>query len=159
MTLPARGPCNRIHPYIPRELDDRLTKFRCAAGITESAVVEAALRQYLDGTSELTVLLRRLDRQAKALESVHSDLAFLAETFAVYVKFWFAHTPSIAPEQRKGAQRSAEDRYRHFMDYVAAQYAQGQRLVSDPPREPLTDEEPSATSHTEVPDGALSASD
>lgn len=54
----------------------------CAAtNATETAVVEAALRLHLDGTSDRTLLFRRLDRLGRAVERSHRDLELLSEAF------------------------------------------------------------------------------
>jgi hypothetical protein len=65
------------------------------------------------------------------LERVHRDLELFCEGFAVFVRLWFAHTPSI-PEDGKGAARAtAERRYRPFVEHVAEPYSGGRRLLDD----------------------------
>jgi hypothetical protein len=108
----------------------------CASsGVTESAVVEAALRQYLDGTSDKTLLLRRLDRLGRAVERDHRDLEILTETFAVFIRLWFAHTPSIPEDGKNAARMTAETRYRQFVKHVAEQYSGGRRFLDDLPHD------------------------
>jgi hypothetical protein len=125
----------RLLPYVPAELCDRVVSVCASTGVTESAVVEAALRQYLDGTSDRTLLLRRLDRLGRAVERDHRDLELLTETFAVFMRLWFAHTPSIPEDGKHAARMTAESRYRQFVQHVAEQFSGGRRFLDDLPRE------------------------
>ena len=68
MKKTARGGRVRLLPYVPAELAERVVSVCASSGVTESAVVEGALRQYLDGTSDKALLLRRLDRLGRAVE-------------------------------------------------------------------------------------------
>ena len=90
----------RLQPYVDGALAERLDQFCAATDVTVSAVVVAAIRQYLDGTSDATLVLRRLDRLGRALARNHRDVELLSEAFAVFVRVWFAHTPVI-PESGK----------------------------------------------------------
>lgn len=52
----------RIQPYLSRELQVRLRSWAAAEGVTESAAVEAALSEYLDGgRADKELIARRLD--------------------------------------------------------------------------------------------------
>lgn len=130
----------RLLPYVPAELGERVVSVCASSGVTESAVVEAALRQYLDGTSDRTLLLRRLDRLGRAVERDHRDLELLTETFAVFMRLWFAHTPSIPEDGKHAARMTAESRYRQFVQHVAEQFSGGRRFLDDLPHEALADE-------------------
>ena len=46
----------RLQPYVDGALAQRLDQFCGATDVTESAVVVAAIRQYLDGTSDATLV-------------------------------------------------------------------------------------------------------
>jgi len=130
----------RLLPYVPAELGERLVQVCASSGVTESAVVEAALRQYLDGTSDRTLLFRRLDRLGRAVERDHRDLELLTETFAVFMRLWFAHTPSIPEDGKHAARMTAESRYRQFVQHVAEHFSGGRRFLDDLPREVLSDD-------------------
>jgi hypothetical protein len=135
-----RGPRARIYPYLTAEIRERLSAYCAARATTESAVVDAALRQYLDGMSETALLLRRLDRLGQAQARTQRDLAIHSEAFALFVKIWFAHTPTVPAEGRKAAQTVAETRYRQFVQYVAHQLSAGRRFVDDLPATALGDD-------------------
>jgi hypothetical protein len=159
MTKTPRRGRMRLVPYVSVALAQRLAAFCGASGVTESAAVEAALRQYLDHSGDATLLLRRLDRLGRAGARTQRDLELLSETFAIWLKLWFAHTPSIAEDAKRSARMTAESRYKQFVEHVAEQFSGGRRFLDDLPRESLADDtelttltQPSATTR-----GAYSA--
>ncbi|MGA3124855.1 MAG: hypothetical protein ABSF69_29260 [Polyangiaceae bacterium] len=121
----------RLQPYVEGALAERLEQFCAAADATESAVVVAAIRQYLDGTSDATLYLRRLDRLGRALARSQRDVELLSEAFAVFVRVWFAHTPVVPESGKKSARAGAEIRYRQFVEHVAEQFSGGRRFLDD----------------------------
>jgi predicted DNA-binding protein len=127
----------RLLPYVEPELAERLDKFCAASDATESAVVGAAIQQYLDGTSDATLLLRRLDRLGRALARSQRDIELLSEAFAVFTRVWFAHTPTVPEDGKKLARTMAESRYRQFVEHVIEQFSGGRRFLDDLPRESI----------------------
>jgi hypothetical protein len=136
----ARHERVRIHPYVDRELAKRLVEYSAASGIASSTVVQAALRQYLDRTSDTTLILRRLDRLGRADARAHRDLELLSEAFAVWVKVWFANTPCITDDTKESARRTAESRFAQFIEHVVERFTGGHRFLDDLPREVIADE-------------------
>ena len=137
-----RSPSSRVRkqPYLLPEIAKRL-RLHCAAnGMTESAGIAAAIEQWVDGTSDRTLLLRRLDRLGRALERLQRDEGFHSEAFALFVRAWFAHTPSLPEDRRGAALASAEGRYRQFVQHVVQEFAGGRRFVDDLPKEPVAND-------------------
>jgi predicted DNA-binding protein len=130
----------RLVPRVPAELAERLSELCASTNVTETAVVETALRQHLDGTSDRTLLFRRLDRLDRAIERGHRDLQLLAQAFAVFMQLWLAHAPKLSDEERKGARKTAESRYKEFVEHVGKQFSGGPRFLDDLPREIVADE-------------------
>ena len=130
----------RVWTQLSATLRDRLSSHCAASKVTERAVFEAALEQYISGASDMTLVLRRLDRLGRAADRVHRDVELLSATLAVFVRIWFAHTPSLREEARPAAREDAESRYRQFMDYVAQEFTGGRRLLDDLPREAIADD-------------------
>jgi hypothetical protein len=67
----------RVWTYLSAPLRDRLSSFCAASNVTERAVFEAAIEQYISGTSELTLVLRRIERLYRAADRVHEDVELL----------------------------------------------------------------------------------
>jgi hypothetical protein len=99
----------RLVPRVSAEIAQRLADVCASTNTTETAVVEAALRQHLDGTSDRTLLFRRLDHLGRAVERSHRDLQLLSEAFGVFVQVWFAHTPTLDEEEKKSARRDRSE--------------------------------------------------
>ena len=98
------------------------------------------VEQYLNGASDMTLVLRRLDRLGRADDRVHRDVELLSASFAVFVRLWFAHTPSLREEAKPAAREDAESRYQQFKDYVAQEFTGGRRFLDDLPREAIADD-------------------
>ena len=130
----------RLQPYVEGALAERLEQFCAATDVTVSAVVVAAIRQYLDGTSDAALYLRRLDRLGRAVARSQRDLEFLSEAFAVFLRVWFAHTPNIPDDGKKAARANAEGRYKQFVEHVAEQFSGGRRFLDDLPYETIGDD-------------------
>lgn len=130
----------RLVPRVSAELAERLSELCTSTNVTETAVVETALRQHLDGTSDRTLLFRRLDRLDRAIERDHRDLQLLAQAFAVFMQLWLAHAPKLSDEERKGARKTAESRYKEFVEHVGKQFAGGRGFLDDLPRDLVADE-------------------
>jgi hypothetical protein len=130
----------RVWTYLSATLRDRLSSYCAASNVTERAVFEAAIEQYISGTSDMTLVLRRIERLYRAADRVHEDVELLSAAFAVFVQLWFAHTPSLREELKPAAREEAESRYQHFKDYVTQEFAGGRRLLDDLPREAIADD-------------------
>jgi hypothetical protein len=130
----------RVYTRLPAILRDRLSSYCAASKISERAVFEAALEQYLTSASDMTLVLRRLDRLGRADDRVHRDVELLSASFAVFVRLWFAHTPSLRDEAKPAAREDAESRYQAFKDYVAQEFTGGRRLLDELPREAIANE-------------------
>lgn len=152
----------RLQPYVDAPLAQQLAAYSAATGETTSSVVQAALRQYLDRTSDRVLLLKEMAWLRRACERHQRDVEIHMEAFAIYVKLWFAHPPQIAAKSKDYARESAESRFAKFQEFVVEQYQGGGRFVDDLPREVIADEAelsrraseaPAAPSGGETPSG------
>jgi hypothetical protein len=121
-------------------LRERLAAYCAASRVTESAVVCEALEKYLDRTGDLELILRRLDRQSRALDRLERDVDMNSQAFGLFVRLWFAHMPRIAQEARAAATASAEARYRRFLDRLAQLIARGGRFIDDLTQDRIADD-------------------
>ena len=100
----------RVQAYLEPELARRLVQRRTTMGSSESGIVRSSLVQYLDGTSDIELLLRRLDRLGRADERLQRDLELLSESFGAFLRTWFAHTPALPEDAKAFARATAERR-------------------------------------------------
>ncbi len=130
----------RVYTRLSAQLRDRISSYCAASRIAERSVFEAALQQYVDGTDDLALVLRRLDRLGRANARLHRDVELLSEAFAVFVRLWFAHTPTIPADGKAAARSTAESRYRTFVEHVGQQFSDGRRFLDDLPRETIAND-------------------
>jgi len=130
----------RLQPYVDRELAKQLAAYSAAMGMTTSSVVQAALRQYLHGTSDMTLIMRRLNRLGRAWNRTQRDLEIQMEAFGLWVKLWFAHTPRVPDDAKDFARRTAESRFAQFQQHLIEQFQGDHRFIDDLTREEIADE-------------------
>jgi hypothetical protein len=118
-------------------LRERITGYCAASGIAERTVFEAALGQYIDGTHDMTLVMRRLDRLGRAMERTHRDVELLQAAFGMFVHLWLAHAPNVPEERFDAARARAEGAYRKFAEHVAEQFSEGRRFIDDLPKEAI----------------------
>lgn len=118
-------------PYLSIGVANQLKRYCKVRNVTESAVFEAALAQYLDDSSDRLLLLRRLDRQQRAIGRLARDVNAVTEMLGVFIQLWMAHTPEIPEGQKAAAQQSGLARFHKFLDHVGEGLGQGHRFADD----------------------------
>jgi hypothetical protein len=122
----------RLHgTYVSEQLEQRLKSYCAATHTTESAVIAAALEQYLTGTSELGLLVRRLDRLDRLLQRIQRDAGFYGEAFALWLKVYYTYTPQLPDAQKPFARASANHRYGQFVAELARRLGGGSTLIDE----------------------------
>lgn len=112
----------RIQPYVSPEVRRKLGAYSAAQGVTESAVVDAALREYLEGNGvEEALVVRRLDGVAQAVAKVQNELDVLAWGFARFVRFSFLAARPPTSE----AVKQMEALYGTFLNTISGDAASG----------------------------------
>ena len=122
----------RISTRLAVPIRDRLTRHCAASGISERAIIEAALDQYLEGKSDRALLLTRFDRLEQGMSEDRRDRELMSEAFRLYLHFWFAYTRPAADMAAANKIGSAE--YNRFTKLLAARLAAEHRLRDDLPK-------------------------
>jgi hypothetical protein len=130
-----RVPRSQIHPHLPAEVVKRVRSFAASKGSSQSAIIEAALASYLDDSGERAVILRRLDRLARAIGTLDRDVTIVADALAVYVQLWLATTVRISDQERARAEQNAEKRFAVFKEHVSGRFSKGRSFIADLVRE------------------------
>ena len=136
----------RVNIRLSHEMHRMLEEMALAPGVTKSAILEDALRAYLDPQRTAArddLLLQRLDRIEKRQNAMERDLALCLETLGQFVLYWLTRTDPIPDTERESAQRLGQRRFEFFIDQVARQVASDAPL-SKRARSPIGDEEDSA---------------
>jgi len=126
-----------VHPYLPMDLRKRFKTYAVQKGTSESAIAETAIAEYLDGTSDKVLLMKRLNKQTRQLNRLQRDLDAFSEAFGVFVRTWLAHTPALPEAEKKMARRHALLRFKEFTEHTADLVGSGNRFIDDLTREQL----------------------
>ncbi|MHA7901514.1 MAG: ribbon-helix-helix domain-containing protein [Henriciella sp.] len=120
----------RVNIRLSHEMHRILEEMVLAPGATKSAIMEDALRAYLDperNAARDDLLLQRLDRIEKRQNAMERDLALCLETLGQFVLYWLTRTDPIPEAERDAAQLLGQRRFEFFIDQVA------RRVASDEP--------------------------
>jgi hypothetical protein len=128
-------------PWIDRDLAGQL-KVYCATGwAPETSVFNATLRDYFADAKDTTLIMRRLDRNDRAIAVGRQAVEVLSETFVAYMQSHFTSTPEMPDEQRRLGAITARRRLDEVLDAAARRLAGGGRLLDLLPQDHLADDE------------------
>jgi hypothetical protein len=117
---------NRIQPYVSDDTHRKLRAYATAQALTESAVAEAAIREFVDRQPiDEDLVLRRLDAVSQSLAELRHDIDIVSHTLAHAARFVFYLAPAtVVPN----AARRSEELYEVLLSYVGQQLQVGARL-------------------------------
>ena len=119
----------RIQPYVSPEIHRKLRAHSAANDLTDSAVAEAALADFLepDGVDE-ALIMRRLDDVAQVLAQLQHDVAVVSQAVGI-----FAHQSFLAPRPTitQEATRQADGIYRACLERISAHLSVGVTLAAE----------------------------
>lgn len=118
-TIPARLDVH-IHP----ETKQRLLMHVAASGQSQGNVVDAALRDYLDGSSLAIQTRNELEKLHESMERIGHNLETLDAGLAGFVQMWLAYNPPLPEGQKAPAQVMAERRIGQFIEFMREQLRQ-----------------------------------
>ncbi|MCA6114974.1 CopG family transcriptional regulator [Bradyrhizobium sp. WSM 1738] len=103
-------------------------------GTNKSAIVDAALDRFLNPERDASgdaPLVRRLDRISRQLERTDRDLSVMAETIALFIRYYLTITPPLPSGDQDAARALGRERFEMFVAQVGKRVASGGRLVAD----------------------------
>jgi predicted transcriptional regulator len=124
----------KISVQLPEELFAGLEAAAEQRGTTRTAIVEAALRQFLsDGadTDDEVALRRRLEWMSRQLEQLERDLRIVNETVALHARFHLTVTPAIPQPQQRAACLFGQERFDVFAAQVGRRVHLGTPLMRE----------------------------
>ncbi len=132
----------RVYPRLTLEVRKRLSEYGARKGLTERDLIEEAIRQYLDGTSDSAKVLAQLERLTLAIDAerqrresahreVHRAIEVLSEAFGMFVRLWmFVHAATF---EIPATREAADSLYKEFAAKVAEYFRRGHRFLHDLP--------------------------
>jgi hypothetical protein len=124
----------KLSAYVSDSVSQRLELAAKRPGTNKSAIVEAALDRFLNperDTSGDAALIRRLDRMGGQLDRFDRDLSVMAETLALFVRYYLTITPPLPSGDQDAARALGRERFEMFVVQVGKRVASGGRLVAD----------------------------
>ena len=142
----------RHHLYLDDELTAELEHLASKPGASKSAIVTAALRQYIrqGGADERDEAIRqRFDRLSRQVARLASNMDLVIHTQSQHVWLNLLLTANI-PSPDETGRRTALQRYDKFTDSVAALVAKGRVADADVPVQDVHPQQ-SSTKHPAHP--------
>jgi hypothetical protein len=128
---------SRIQPYVTHDLHQRLAAYVARRNLTESAVVERALREHLDGIGDLTLLYGRLDRINRSIQMLNGTLAFTVELVDMFFQLWLRNTPQLPAADLRANKAVAERRHDNSLARIRAALTSGRTVLDRLPSDDL----------------------
>ncbi|MDY7097471.1 MAG: ribbon-helix-helix domain-containing protein [Pseudomonadota bacterium] len=115
-------PKPRVNIRLSHEMHRTLEQMVLAPGVTKSAIIEDALRAYLDpmktGGRE-QALMKRLDEFDLRQNAIERDVALSLETLGQFVFYWLTRAEPLPEGDRDAAHALGQRRFDYFIDQVA----------------------------------------
>ena len=123
----------RIGVYVSEQIAARLTDAAKSSGKSKSALVEAALAQFLGPTDETTELPvdHRLSMISRQLEELDRGLRIVNETVALQARFHLAVTPVLPTADQRAACVLGSDRFNELAAQVKRRVQSGTSLMQE----------------------------
>ncbi len=103
-------------------------------GANKSAIVDAALDRFLNPERDASgdaALVRDFDRMSRQLDRADRDLSVMAETIALFIRYYLTITPPLPSQDQDAARALGRERFEMFVAQVGKRVASGGRLVAD----------------------------
>ncbi|MGH7439455.1 MAG: hypothetical protein ACRENE_27515, partial [Polyangiaceae bacterium] len=132
----------RVYPRLSLEVRKRLSEYGARKGLAQRDLIEEAIRQYLDGTSDSAKVLAQLERLTLAIDAererqenahreVYRAIEILSEVFGRFVRLWtMVHAATFKIHVTEEA---ADAVYAKFAAKVAEYFRRGHRFLDDLP--------------------------
>lgn len=112
----------RVNIRLSYELHRTLEQMTLAPGVTKSAIIEDALRAYLDPSrlgGRDDAILKRIDAFDLRQNAIERDTALCLETLGQFVLYWLTRTEPLPDGERDVAHRLGQRRFDFFIEQVA----------------------------------------
>jgi hypothetical protein len=119
----------RIQPYVSDDTHRKLRAYATAQALTESAVADAAILEFVDHHPvDEDLVLRRLDVVSQSLAQLRHDIDIVSHTLAYVARFAFYSSPTtVAPD----AHRRTDEHYESLLSFVGQRLQVGARLENE----------------------------
>ncbi|WP_108522723.1 CopG family transcriptional regulator [Bradyrhizobium algeriense] len=123
----------RIGVYLSEQMAARLTAAAKRPGVTKSALVEAALAQFLgvDDEADHSLADHRFSLISRQLEQLDRNLRIVNETVALQARYHLAVTPPLPAAALRTACMLGSERFDEFAAQVGRRVRSGTSLIQE----------------------------
>ena len=129
---------DRLNLTLPVEMITRINELSERKKIPRSAIVEAAVASFLSPDAadrREAAFTRRMDRLSRQSQRIERDLGVIAETLALFVRFWLTITPPLPGDAQAAAQIKGRERFEGFVETLGKRLQKGQRFLREIPED------------------------
>jgi hypothetical protein len=124
----------RLSVYLDPDMMAQLTELADRKDQPKSLIAEAAILSFLtpdDSDRREAVVTRRLDLLNRQGERLERDLSIVAETLALFIRFWLTVTPPLPQSAQAAAQATGRERFESFLEALGRRLAKGRSLLRE----------------------------
>lgn len=109
----------QLNTRLPIHMVQQIKYIAQERGVTEGAIVEAALRDYLGKTENEDILLRKSDKISRQIERFRREQRVLMEVLSSYIRVYLTHAQEIPELEKSEAELKGARKFTRFMELVA----------------------------------------
>src|SRR5215467_2684705 len=124
----------RLSVYLDPHMMAQLAELADRKRHPKSLIAEAAIMSFLtpdDADRREAVLTRRLDLLTRQGERLERDVSIMAETLALFIRFWLTVTPPLPQSGQVAAQAKGRERFESFLEALGRRLAKGQSVLRE----------------------------
>lgn len=111
----------QVNTRLPIHMVQQIKYVAQERGVTDGSIVEAALREFLGKTEQEEILLKKMDRLSRQLESMRREQKAVLEVMSSFIRVYLTHEREIPDHEKTAAELKGARRFSRFMDLVAAE--------------------------------------
>jgi len=124
----------RLSVYLDPDMMAQLAELADRKRQPKSLIAEAAIMSFLtpdDSDRREAVVTRRLDLLTRQGERLERDLSVVAETLALFIRFWLTVTPPLPQSAQAAAQATGRERFESFLETLGRRLAKGRSVLRE----------------------------
>jgi hypothetical protein len=124
----------RLSVYLDPDIMAQLAELADRKRQPKSLIAEAAITSFLtpdDADRREAVVTRRLDLLTRQGERLERDLSVVAETLALFIRFWLTVTPPLPQSAQAAAQATGRERFESFLEALGRRLAKGRSVLRE----------------------------
>jgi len=124
----------RLSVYLDPDMMAQLAELADRKRQPKSLIAEAAIMSFLtpdDADRREAVVTRRLDLLTRQGERLERDLSVVAETLALFIRFWLTVTPPLPQSAQAAAQAAGRERFESFLEALGRRLAKGRSVLRE----------------------------